>query len=163
MHPEDQHRLENHTRPELVLQHMPACLYVRFPGATWIENEKLGAGLAQLKPTYVYWALDKKSTQKIERHGFTIASDFNGNAHSFQETTLNAVLTDCNEWNIMPARKDQLTGYMCLNRVETAESLCIVQPFNPRLFQQGDLPRPKLFLQFWRKELAGRQAAKRTH
>ena len=42
---------------------------------------------------------------------------------------------------------------MCLNRVERAESLCIVQSFSPCLFQQGDLPGPKLFLQFWQGKL----------
>ena len=58
----------------------------------------------------------------------------------------------------MPSRKDQLTGYMCLNRIETAESLCIVQPFSPHLFQQGELPGPSLFLKFWREELTSEQA-----
>ena len=58
----------------------------------------------------------------------------------------------------MPSRQDQLTGYMCLNRVETAEALRIVQPFSPHLFQQGELPGPNLFLKFWRKELTSEQA-----
>ena len=57
----------------------------------------------------------------------------------------------------MPSRKDQLTGYMCLNRIETADSLCIVQPFSPQLFRQGDLPGPNLFLRFWRQELSSEQ------
>ena len=60
----DQQRFENNTTLELVLQHMPVCLYVRFPGATWIENEKLGAGIAQIKPTYIIWALDKNGHNK---------------------------------------------------------------------------------------------------
>ena len=46
---------------------------------------------------------------------------------------------------------------MCLNRVETANSLCIVQPFSPCLFQQDDLPGPNLFLQFWRKQLTSKE------
>ena len=157
LHPVDQERLDNHTTREFVLQHMPICLYLRFPDATWVENEKLGAGIAEIKPQYVTWSLDKLNTQKIERHGFLIASDFSGTAHSFQGSTLDAAVTDCNEWHVMPARQDQLTGYMCLNRVETADSLCIVQPFSPRLFLQGDLPGPNLFLRFWRNELNSQQ------
>ena len=138
LHPVDQQRFENNTTLQLVLQHMPVCLYVRFPGATWVENEKLGAGIAKIKPTYIVWALDKGWTQKIERHGFAIASDFSGTAHSFQGANLEAVIADCNEWSAMPSRKDQLTGYMCLNRIESADALRIVQPFSPQLFRQGD-------------------------
>ncbi len=76
---------------------MPVCLYLRFPGATWVENEKIVAGIAKIKPTYIVWALDKGWTQKIERHGFTVASDFSGTAHSFQGASLEAAITDCNE------------------------------------------------------------------
>ena len=46
---------------------------------------------------------------------------------------------------------------MCLNRVETADSLCIVQAFSPCLFQQDDLTGPDLFLKFWREELTEQQ------
>ena len=42
---------------------------------------------------------------------------------------------------------------MCLNRVETADSLCIVQAFSPCLFQQDDLTGPDLFLKFWQGKL----------
>ena len=42
---------------------------------------------------------------------------------------------------------------MCLNRVETADSLCIVQAFSPCFFQQDDLPGPNLLLQFWQGQL----------
>ena len=75
------------------------CLYLRWPGATWIEDEALGPGIAKLKPNYVVWALDKQWTQKIERHGFTIASDFSGTAHSFQGANLSAAIIDCNGWD----------------------------------------------------------------
>ena len=158
LHPVDQERFENNTTLQFVLQHMPLFLYIRFPGADWVENEKLGPGIAKIKPTYVRWALDKGWTQTIERHGFTIASDFSGTAHSFQGASLDAAITDCNEWNVMPSRKDQLTGYMCLNRIETADSLRIVQPFSPHLFQQGDLPGPNFFMKFWRGEWTSEQA-----
>ena len=112
LHPVDQQRFENHTTQEFMLQHMPVCLYLKFHGATWVENASLGAGIAQLKPTYVVWALDKGWTQKIERHGFTVASDFSGTAHSFQGANLDAAIADCNDWSYMPSRKDQLTAYM---------------------------------------------------
>ena len=109
----------------------------------------MGAVTANTKTAYVVWALDKGWTQKIERHGFTVASDVSGTAHSFTGSTLETAITDCNKWNGMPSRKDQLTGYMCLNRVQTADSLCIVQPFIPELVKQCDLPVPNFFLKFW--------------
>ena len=62
LHAVDQQRFEHNSTLQFVLQHMPVCLYVRIFRATWVENEKLGAGLAQIKPTYIVWALDKKWT-----------------------------------------------------------------------------------------------------
>ena len=59
--------------------------------------------------------------------------------------------------NSTACSQEQLTGYMCLNRVETADSLCIVQPFSPCLFQQGDLTGPNLFLKYWRGKLQSPQ------
>ena len=52
-------------------------------------------------------------------------------------------------WIILVCGQEQLTGYMCLNRVQTADSLCVVQAFSPCLFQQDDLTGPNLFLKFW--------------
>ena len=75
------------------------CLYVRFPGATWVEDEKFGPGIAKIVPKYTVWALDKGYTQKIERHGFFIASDFGGTAHSFQGANLQAAIIDCSSWD----------------------------------------------------------------
>ena len=56
-------------------------------------------------------------------------------------------------WIILVCGQEQLSGYMCLNRVETADSLCVVQAFSPCLFQQDDLTGPDLFLKFWQGKL----------
>ena len=50
---------------------------------------------------------------------------------------------------------------MWLNRVETADSICIVQAFSPCLFQQNDLPGPNLFLKFWRGQLTPKQCVEK--
>ena len=43
---------------------------------------------------------------------------------------------------------------MCsLCRITELEGLLIVQPYHPRLFQQGGLPGPELIMQFWRGQL----------
>ena len=56
------------------------CLYLRFPKATWVEDEKLGPGIAKILPKYQVWGLDKAEAVKVERYGFCIASDFSGTA-----------------------------------------------------------------------------------
>ena len=60
-------------------------------------------------------------------------------------------------WIILVCGQEQLIGYMCLNRVETADSLCVVQAFSPCLFQQDDLTGPDLFLKFWQGKLTSPQ------
>ena len=75
------------------------CLYVRFPGATWVEDERLGPGIGKITPKYGVWALDKQFQVKIEREGFYIASDFSGTAHSFQGANLKAAIIDCSSWD----------------------------------------------------------------
>ena len=84
-------------------------LYVRFPAATWVEDEELGPGIGKLLPKYNVWALDKQWNVKIERHGFFIASDFSGTAHSFQGANLQAAIIDCNSLDsgqTKPSKKD---------------------------------------------------------
>ena len=99
LHPADQARYEECKEAQLVLQYMPEYLYLRWPGATWVEEPALGAGIAKIQPRYIMWALDKSWTQRIERRGFTIASDFSGTAHSFQGATLHAAIIDSNSWD----------------------------------------------------------------
>ena len=85
------------------------CLYVRFPGATWIEDDKLSKGIGTLFPKYNVWAVDKQWNVKIERRGFFIASDFSGTAHSFQGANLAAAIIDCGSWDsgqTKPSKKD---------------------------------------------------------
>ena len=85
------------------------CLYVRFPNATWIEDENLGPGIGKILPKYQLWALDKEWNIRIERHGFCIASDFSGTAHSFQGANLQAAIIDCNSWDsgqCKPSKQD---------------------------------------------------------
>ena len=85
------------------------ALYVKFPGATWEEDEGLGPGIGKILPKYTVWALDKDWSVKIERHGFFIASDFSGTAHSFQGANLGAAIIDCGSWDsgqTKPSKKD---------------------------------------------------------
>ena len=112
-----------------------------------------GRGDRQNKAHLHYMGSGQGMDPENRKARLSIASDFSGTAHSFQGANLEAVIADCNDWSAMPSRKDQLTAYMCLNRIESADALRIVQPFSPQLFRQGDLPGPNFFLKFWQKEM----------
>ena len=62
-------------------------------------------------------------------------------------------LIDCGTWQEDTNHENQLSGYMCFSRAETIEGICVVQPYPPNLFCQGDLPGPNLLLQFWRGDI----------
>jgi hypothetical protein len=147
LHPADELRLQACHESELILQHMPEKVFVRVPGAKWIKYPKLGAGVVDLKPKLVTWALDKDFSVCVKRRGFPIASDFGGTVHSFVGSTLPAGLVDCLPWDHEPTRENQLSGYMSISRLERMEDVCIIQPFAPNLFSQGDLPGPDIVLE----------------
>ena len=109
LHHLDEKQYSINTNQEMVLQYLPVCLYVKFPGATWVEHEDLGPGVGKILPQYNVWALDNQWNVKIERHGFFIASDFSGTAHSFQGANLTSAIIDCNGWDSgksKPSRKE---------------------------------------------------------
>ena len=83
LHHVDEREYAKCTMQEMVLQYMPLVLLVKFPNATWIEDENLGPGIGKLFPKYNVWGLDKDWSVKIERHGFFIASDFSGTGACF--------------------------------------------------------------------------------
>ena len=56
-----------------------------------------------------------------------------------------------------PNHDTQLSGYMCLSRAEEIEGICIVKPFSPNLFRNGDLRGPDLLLKFQRGDISEEQ------
>ncbi len=99
LHPVDEERLRNLIGMEMVLQHLPVRILVRMDGATWVEDATLGKGVAAVTPQRVTWALDRKWAFKVERFGFTVASDFSGTAHSFAGADLAAAIVNCKTWD----------------------------------------------------------------
>ena len=61
---------------------------------------------------------------------------------------LDAGIMYCVPWNNKPAKDNQLAGYMCISRFQQIDDFCIVQPYAPGLFSQGDLVGPRLMLDF---------------
>ena len=140
-------------QPELVLQKMPACLFVAIPGATWQHRPGLPPGVACIRPVVQHWKLEAHGTATVARRGFPLACDYAGTAHSFMGATLAACSLDLGFWDTAANRDAQLSAYMCLSRVKKAEDLCIARPFSPNLLSQGELIGPDTFLAVHRQTL----------
>ena len=135
------------------LDHMPKEIFVRIEKATWIWSKDLGPGVIGVKPTAVIWHTDPKDKVGVRRRGFQIAPDFSGTAHSFAGASLKSVLIDILEWHRKPSKDDQISAYMCVSRIQHIDDLCIMQPYAPTLFQQGELDGPDLLLRFLRGDV----------
>ena len=140
---------------------MPEALFVEIPGATWQQHPSLPQGVARLKPVVQHFTLETGGKASVARKGFPVACDFSGTAHSFMGATLPACTLDLGFWDTTPNREAQLSGYMCLSRVKRSEDLCIVQPFSPTLFTNGELVGPHTLLEFHRHTLTLTQAKAR--
>ena len=149
----DQEAVRSCTCGDLVLQHMPTCLFVRIEKATWQQHPNLPPGVAVIRPTTQHWKLEQHGTATVARRGFPIACDYAGTAHSFMGATLSACSLDLGFWDSSSNRDGQLSAYMCLSRVRRTEDLCVARPFSPNLLAQGELIGPDTFLQVHRKTL----------
>ena len=134
-------------RYERVLSHMPRVIYIRFQHATWTIHPQLGHKVFPLRPGPRVWSRDKKGNAKVRRVGFALVPDFGGTAHSYQGATLNAAIVDCLEMDQTPRALDMLTSYVSLSRVRQADTLLLMQPYAPALFQRGCPPGPHLLMQ----------------
>ena len=161
LQPEDIPAVEACTDPELVLQHLPACLFIAVPGATWQQHSTLPPGVACIRPSVQHWKLESHGAASIARKGFPIACDYAGTAHSFMGATLPACSLDLGFWDSTANRDGQLSAYMCLSRVKSAEDLCVARPFSPNLLSQGELIGPDTFLGVHRQMLTLAEAQKR--
>ena len=77
---------------ERFLTYMPRCIYLKFAGATWTVDKRLGPGVWPLMPVYRKWELNAAQGAKIQRHGFTLLPDYASTAFMIQGATLPA---DC--------------------------------------------------------------------
>ena len=68
--------------PEVVLPLMPKHLLVYIMDAEWTIKGLPKAGYP-LRPAFRSWTRDKAGNLKVLRHGFPLAPDFAGTAHSY--------------------------------------------------------------------------------
>ena len=128
---------------------------MHIPGATRKYAASLPPGVYPLKPVFRPWHLDKLGNNRVRRFGFQVVPDFSGTAHSYVGYTLEAALADCLSWDTTPTRDHMIRGYCTMSRTCFAETLLVMRPFAPMLFRQGELPGPRLIMEFWRGRLSG--------
>ena len=91
--------LDGETSPgaERFLTYMPRVIYLKFAGATWTVDKRLGPGVWPLFPVRRTWELNAAQGSKIKRLGFTLLPDYASTAFMIQGATLRAAIADCGD------------------------------------------------------------------
>ena len=146
---------------EWLLDHLPQCLYIYFPGATWTVHEDLGVGVYPLSPVSRTWTVNEYTGIKARRTGFFIVPDFASTAHMIQGASLDAVLSSCPGPSEKTSTTDQIAAYVSLSRAKRADKVYAIEPFSPWLFQHGTPKGPNLLMRKLRGQITSEQALAR--
>ena len=137
---------------------MPLCIFLQFKDATWVVDERLGAGVWPLYPVERTWG--ESLGAKIRRKGFTLLPDYASTAFMIQGATLAAGIADCGDIADYGGLSELMTTYVILSRVKSADGLLLLRAFCPNMFQMGALPGPHCLLKLLRHRF-GTQAVAR--
>ena len=121
---------------EYIVDRLPLVIYIHFEEADWRVG-KLPKGVYPLKPRSRTWTVNKYTKIEARRTGFWIVPDFGSTAHMIQGATLSAAFVDMLEVCTKVSLILQIAAYVCLSRVKTLGSICVMQPFSPLLFNRG--------------------------
>ena len=143
---------------ELLLDHLPQCLYIYFPGATWTVHADLEVGVFPLTPVSRTWEVNEYTHIKARRTGFFIVPDFASTAHMIQGASLDAVLSSCPGPSETTSTTDQIAAYVSLSRAKRADRVYAIEPFSPWLFQHGNPKGPDLLMRKLRGQITSEQA-----
>ena len=135
---------------ERMLSYMPHCIYLKFAGATWTVDQRLGPGVWPLTPVYRTWVHNKEQGVKIKRHGFPLLPDYASTAFMIQGATLPAAIADCGDVADAGGLPELMTTYVILSRLKSANGLLLLRAFCANLFQMGALPGPYCLLKLLR-------------
>ena len=151
LHPEDAEKLRNCNDEEVVLKHLPLVLFVEMEG----EDRKQYPGLPKnwfpLRPTTLYWNLDKDDYISIARLGFPLVPNFSSTIHCATGQTLKSIIPDLGDVKDVPTPTVAMKGYIGLSRTTDAEGVLIARPFSPLLFQQGPQAHATALLDIMRR------------
>ena len=121
---------------EYMVDRLPLVIYINFEEADWRVG-KLPKGVYPLKPRSRTWAVNKSTKAEAIRTGFWVVPDFGSTAHMIQGATLLAAFVDILEVCTKVCMGLQIAAYVCLSRVKTLATICVMQPFSPLLFTRG--------------------------
>ena len=128
---------------------------MKFEGATWIVDKRLGLGVWPLFPVHRTWELNAAQGSKIKRLGFTLIPDYASTAFMIQGSILRAAIADCGDVSDVGGLSELMTTYVILSRVKSANGLLLLRAFCANLFQMGALPSPYCLLKLLRQRFAG--------
>ena len=143
-------RGDNHA--ERLLHHLPRCILLYFPGATWQVHPDLPVGVYPLKPVTRQWILNEESGAKVDRKGFFIVPDYASTGFMIQGTSLDHGLAECGDILSTPGLSETLTTYVILSRLRRAHGLLLLRAFSPFLFRMGCPPGPQCLLKLLRQK-----------
>ena len=104
---------------------------------------KLPVGVYPLRPRTRTWKVNKYTGIEARRTGFWMLPDFGSTAHMIQGATLEAAFADLFAAYSKASMISQIAAYICLSRVKRLESMCVMQPFSPFLFNHGGSAGPE--------------------
>ena len=133
-------RIAKLVEPEILLEAFPQYLRIQLSNA---NSENNVPSLFDLRPCRRTW---RDGNIEIHRTGFQLAPDFAGTAHQYCGATVGACKGDLLHWTMTPTLDSFLRAYIIRSRVKRADDMLIIQPYNPNLFRQPDLPGPTLLL-----------------
>ena len=105
---------------ERFLNYTPYCIFLKFAGATWTVDPRLGEGVWPLVPVHRTWELNAAQGSKIKRYGFTMVPDYASTAFMIQGATLQAAIADCGDVVDIGGLSELMTTYVILSRVKSA-------------------------------------------
>ncbi len=142
---------------EYMLDRLPLVIYIYFQEADWRVG-KLPKGVYPLKPRSRTWTVNKYTKIEARRTGFWIVPDFGSTAHMIQGATLAAAFVDMLEACTKVSLVLQIAAYVCLSRVKTLASICVMQPFSPLLFSRGPPKGPDRLIRKLRGDITVEEA-----
>ena len=150
LHPDDR---ETTSASQRRLNHLPLCIYIKFPNATWQVLPDMEPGVFPLKPVDRQWDINAKTGTKARRKGYTLLPDYASTSHLIQGETLEAELAECGDVFDTPPLKDMLSAYVVLSRVKRAVGLLLLRAFSLYLFRHGPPPGPHCLMKLLREKL----------
>ena len=149
LHPEDEKASRG--KEVYVLQHLPVCVYVRKPGATWKIGDCAVAGVYPIAWSRSKWFLDGARGNPrlgIVRRQLPVSPGWAVTIHSMQGREEDPLLVDV----CISAQGSKQTCYVALSRAKHRLGVHLLRPFPRDTFQGRSPLGPELLMKRLRRE-----------